>query len=407
MIAVVPAHMTSLPTRLARNRSAKAYILRASMSLRTKLRLLGAIFLIWTLLAIPFGFLVHANAIAYGIRVSVARTLAITIINYWLYALLTPLVIFLSLRYRVTRHDWGLPLLIHLIGLGFYNALYALLRGFAFPLGNQLTGEMTIRSMALAVGVFRGAFYGNFWMYSQVVAVTLAVQYYRESRERQLQGIKLESQLSQAQLQLLKAQLQPHFLFNTLHAISTLMARDVAAARRMIVCLSQLLRMAMERAEAQELTLGKELDLVSNYLEIEKTRFQDKLQFEFNIDADVMDAMVPALLLQPLIENAVRHGIATQSKPGLISVLAAKAGDQLEITIEDNGPGLDPSVMRKEGIGLTNTRARLLQLYGAGHTFELYNGTESGLKVSIRIPIHFEEIVGGQPASPLTANVER
>ena len=155
----------------------------------------------------------------------------------------------------------------------------------------------------------------------------------------------------------------------------------------MIVRLSELLRMAMQRIEAHELTLKEELEFVRNYLEIEQIRFQDRLTIQFEISPEVLDAMVPALLLQPLVENAVRHGIAVQSRQGWIGVKAKPSDGCLEISIEDNGPGLADAFRLREGVGIPNTRARLEQLYASEYTFELKSRPEAGLNVAITIPL--------------------
>jgi LytS/YehU family sensor histidine kinase len=229
-------------------------------------------------------------------------------------------------------------------------------------------------------------------MYCAVLLATNAIYYYRQGRERELRASQLQTLLSQAQLQLLKSQLQPHFIFNTLHAISTLMARDVVGARLMIVRLSELLRMALERFEAQELSLKEELEFITNYLEIERIRFEDRLTVHINVSPDVLDAMVPALLLQPLVENAVRHGISVQSKPGSISIYGKQNADELEIIISDNGPGPGPNFNAREGVGIANTRARLQKLYGQEFAFDLSAREGSGLEVLIKIPMHFDPL---------------
>jgi LytS/YehU family sensor histidine kinase len=207
-----------------------------------------------------------------------------------------------------------------------------------------------------------------------------------------LKASQLQAQLAQAQLQALKMQLHPHFLFNTLHAISSLMRRDVDAAERMIARLSDLLRLTLENVGAQETSLRQELEFLESYLEIEKTRFRDRLQVKMDIEPETLDARVPNLILQPLVENAVRHGVAPHAAPGLIEISARLKENKLEIQVRDNGAGL-PDARRaqiKEGVGLANTRARLEQLYGAGALFGLSNRDKGGLVVSLTIPFRVE-----------------
>jgi sensor histidine kinase YesM len=187
----------------------------------------------------------------------------------------------------------------------------------------------------------------------------------------------------------LQRQIQPHFLFNTLNTISALMHRDVDAADAMIARLSDLLRMSLERVGVQEVTLKEELDFLSKYLEIEQTRFRDRLTVAFDVQADVLDALVPNLLLQPLVENAIKHGIGPRPTPGQITVRARRNGALLELDVQDNGVGLSAARLTdfNRGVGLSNTRSRLDHLYGSLHRFEFRQPAEGGLLVCIAIPM--------------------
>ena len=201
-----------------------------------------------------------------------------------------------------------------------------------------------------------------------------------------MRALELEGLLTRAELQNLKMQLHPHFLFNTLHTISVLMMRNVTAANRMLIRLSDLLRITLDNAGAQEVTLKQELDFLNGYLEIEQTRFHDRLTVNRDIDPATLDVMVPNLLLQPLVENAIRHGISTRADAGLIEIRSRREADRLVIEISDNGQGLPGNV--KKGVGLANTEARLEQLYGNSHSFALLPAPSGGLLVRIVIPIH-------------------
>ncbi|MGH9752672.1 MAG: histidine kinase [Blastocatellia bacterium] len=176
--------------------------------------------------------------------------------------------------------------------------------------------------------------------YAVIVVIFYAFDYYRKFRERELRAAQLEGRLAQAELQNLKTQLQPHFLFNTLHAISVLMQENVPAANRMLVRLSELLRMTLDTAGAQQVTLKQEMEFAQRYLEIEQTRFQDRLSVKTVVDPATLDARVPSLLLQPLVENAVRHGIARRAGAGLLEIRAQREEDVLRLQVRDNGPGL-------------------------------------------------------------------
>ncbi len=183
-------------------------------------------------------------------------------------------------------------------------------------------------------------------------------------------------------------QLHPHFLFNTLHAIWTLMHKDVETADRMLARLSDLLRITLENSGMQEVPLKQELAFLEPYLEIEQTRFGDRLSVQLDVEPDTLDALVPNLLLQPLVENAIRHGIAPRAAGGRIRISAKRENAKLRVQVRDNGAGIPESEREvlKEGVGLTNTRARLQQLYGAGHRLELHNAVDGGLEVTLELP---------------------
>jgi sensor histidine kinase YesM len=189
-------------------------------------------------------------------------------------------------------------------------------------------------------------------------------------------------------------QLHPHFLFNTLHAISALMHQDVEVADRMIARLGELLRSALESAGTQEVPLRQELDFIKPYLEIEQARLGARLAVQLEIAPDTMEAQVPNLLLQPLVENAIRHGIAPRNAPGRIAIRARRDKDCLHLQVSDNGLGLSSNY--QEGVGVANTKARLQQLYGAAQRFVMDNGPEGGLVVSVAVPYH-EAPTNGTP----------
>ena len=202
-------------------------------------------------------------------------------------------------------------------------------------------------------------------------------------RDRELRGAQLTAELSRAQLQALKMQLKPHFLFNTLNSISALMYTDVDAADTMLARLSDFLRLTLDRELDQEVTLHEELEFIRRYLEIEKVRFEDRLTVNVDVAADVEDARVPTLALQPLVENAIHHGIATRPDGGSIDIR-----DALHISVADNGVGTHGEEHPRERIGLANTRARLECLYGADHQFSFSASPAGGFIVEMVIPFH-------------------
>jgi len=220
--------------------------------------------------------------------------------------------------------------------------------------------------------------------YGVIVGIYHAVTYYAQFREREVRASQLETQVAQAQLMALKMQLQPHFLFNTLNSISALVTDNPAAAERMIARLSELLRTTLENAGTQEVSLQQELAVLDTYLEIERARFPDRLRVQMDIDPAVLDARVPNLILQPLVENAIRHGIAPQPHTGEVAIHAARSNGHLMLRVQDNGVGVQALDTLEWGVGLTNTEARLQQLYGAQHTFELRN--DDGFEVRLAFP---------------------
>jgi LytS/YehU family sensor histidine kinase len=239
---------------------------------------------------------------------------------------------------------------------------------------------------------FQELFFLNFdWemmTYWALVGVSYAHDYYRESQHQRVAAAQLQARLAEARLQALQSQLHPHFLFNTLHTISALMHRDTEAADAMLARLSDLLRLSLDRTGGQHVTVKEEIDFIQKYLEIERTRFGDRLEVRVNVDPDTLDAAVPNLLLQPLVENAIRHGIAQKVGGGLLDVRVAREGDALCLTVRDTGPGLPAATLSalNTGVGLTNTRSRLEELFPGRHRFEFHEPADGGLAVEIVIP---------------------
>jgi hypothetical protein len=227
----------------------------------------------------------------------------------------------------------------------------------------------------------------NIPIYWVVVSIVHALTYYRRSQERERKALELEARLTDAKLQALRMQLQPHFLFNTLNAISTLVHRDPKAADEMIGNLSELLRATLDTSEP-EIPLRRELDFLDRYLEIQQVRFGERLRIEKEIDAGALDAQVPTFILQPLVENAVRHGVEPQTTPGLVRIVARREGDALRLRVQDNGPNHKPEPKSREGIGLPNTRARLQEMYGNFGRLTLTSASEGGFTVDLEIPFH-------------------
>jgi len=248
-------------------------------------------------------------------------------------------------------------------------------------------------------------------VYAVIVGVSHAVAYYHELQERKLKAAQLETRLIEARLKTLEAELHPHFLFNTLHAISTLVHRDPESADRMISRLSDLLRITFDRSGEPKVSLKEEMDFLQKYLDIEQTRFQDRLTVHVKVDPDALDGEVPRMILQPLVENAIKHGIAGRSGGDNIEITAGlsrasgsesrgREGERLWMQVRDNGAGLQVRTLKalRTGVGLSNTRARLDCLYGRHYRLE-FSDKHGGLSVLIEIPFQRVAAAGSQPAA--------
>ncbi|HEY7475161.1 MAG TPA: histidine kinase, partial [Vicinamibacterales bacterium] len=235
-----------------------------------------------------------------------------------------------------------------------------------------------------------GSLATHYVIYWSIVAAAHGFAYYRSGRERELRESQLEARLAEARLQLLKMQLHPHFLFNTLNTIAELLHEDADAADRMIAGLSDLLRATLDAGNVDEVDLEAELRLLSRYLEIQQARFGDRLRVRIDAGPAERGALVPFLVLQPVVENAIRHGLAARADAGKIDVRAIRRGGTLVIDVEDDGAGVEDAERVRDGVGLGNTRARLQALYGSGQSLEVTGGPGLGTLVRVTIPWHVE-----------------
>ncbi len=341
----------------------------------------------YTVLALVYGAQLSVYRASRGEPSSFGESFLVGAIEWYGWAVLTPLILFVARRVRATGRPWPVQLVLHLPpGLLFaaaHMALHASLRQLLLAPPGGWVGAWTYFTWMLSKTTDF-----DLLVYLSVVGLDAALRYSRQVREEALRASQLEAQLAQAQLHLLRSQLRPHFLFNTLHAISALMHRDVNAADRMVGQLSELLRASLDRDERHEVTLSEELELLAPYLDIERTRFSDRLQVEVDVAPDARDALVPPLLLQPLVENAIRHGIAPRRGPGRVWVRAARAGERLSVEVRDDGVGPPSAGLEglREGIGLGSTRARLEKLYGASQALTVEANAPRGFTVSLSLP---------------------
>ena len=303
----------------------------------------------------------------------------------YLWLALTPLVIWLSKSFRIEGGQRFKSLTIHFLACVVVLLIDVLLFTIiSIPFGwySQLT-PFSNRYFLLILN-FTPSDVMFYW------GIVVIENYYRKLQERELRASQLEAQLAQSQLQVLKMQLHPHFLFNTLNAISALIRESPDEADEMVSRLGDLLRMTLETAGLQEVPFKKELEFLKHYLDIEQTRFQDRLKVEMAIEPDTLDGLVPSMILQPLVENSVRHGVAPRPEGGCIKIKAWRDNSLLRLEVEDDGPGLGGDAPPKERVGLTNTRARVSNLYGDEHGLKLLHAAGGGLVVSLSIPFRTE-----------------
>ena len=341
---------------------------------------------VWTLVGLLFG----SQAVLYSLYTGGGqrlRPVASALADWYAWALLAPAILWFGRRFPLVRPGWwwrSLPVLF-VAGLVF-TAVKIFIR---FQAGQLIPGLPTMPARTVVLAQFH-LNVATFWV---ILGIGAAFEYYGKYREREVRASQLESRLAQAQLDILRMQLQPHFLFNTLHTISAFMQEgEIEAADRMITRLSDLLRLALESAGEQEVPLRQEMDFLGRYLEIQQIRFQDQLRVRLEVPDELLDACVPSLILQPLVENAIKHGITRRAEGGEVMVRVARDDGDLRVVVRDDGPGLaDPAAAGSSGsgVGLANTRARLRQLYGDRHRFVVANHTEGGVLVELSIPLRF------------------
>ncbi|HSB29632.1 MAG TPA: histidine kinase [Pyrinomonadaceae bacterium] len=346
---------------------------------------------VWILLGLIYVAPIYFEVRAEGMGHSFLKVFSWGILQWLAWAPLTPLIIALARRFPLVGGSWGGSLAVHIPAFILFSALHS-----AASVAITLTikpwanmGSSPLSFWPRFVSRLQGSFGADLLIYGAVVGVCYAIDYYRKYREREFVAAQLETQLAQAQLDSLRMQLHPHFLFNTLNGIVGLV-RDKKndTAVTMLVGLSDLLRHALEHSDRQEIELKEELNFIRLYLKIQQMRFSDRLQIQFDIDPETTKALVPNLLLQPLLENALRHGIGRSAAVGSIVIASKKENDRLLIKVTDNGAGLrtDWQLKSSSGIGLANTVARLQQLYGENHRFNIQNRDHGGVEVEVVLP---------------------
>lgn len=346
---------------------------------------------VWALLGLIYAAQNYYEVRSEGMDHAAWRVFSWAILTWLAWAPLTPAMVWLARRFSLAGDTWKTNILIHVPAFLVISMLHS---GAAVAI---ILNVDPFDSMGSSPKFFwprfisrlPGAFASDLLIYGGVVGICYALDYYRKYREREFVTTRLEAQLAQAQLESLRMQLHPHFLFNTLNSIVGLVRDNKnAAAVNMLVGLSDLLRHTLDHSARQEVELREELNFIKLYLSIQEMRFSDRLRIEFEIDPETTKALVPNLILQPLTENALRHGIAGRADAGLVGITSAVKNGHLRLTVYDDGAGLPSNWQLKgsAGIGLANTAARLQQLYDDDHQFDIRNRDGGGVEVVILLP---------------------
>ena len=355
---------------------------------RTRVALIWGI---WTIVALFFSTQVYMMYYSGNQPIPYAKAFFVQASACYLWALATPLVLWIARNHRIDRNNWKKKILMH---VGLSVLLSSTLIVIHFVIYMIIVGRVNRITPYWAFDYL----YPNLdrWLlvYWFIFLMSHASNYYKSYREGELKASELRTQLAQSQLEALKMQVHPHFLFNTLHSISALLSKDTESARKMITRLGDFLRLTLESGGSNEVTLQQELEFLNGYLEIERIRFQDRLTTTIDIDPEVLNVHVPNLILQPIVENAMRHAVA-RTNAGIVEISAVPRNGSVHIEIKDNGPGIGSETRAmsrgSRGVGLANTQARLECLYGSSAKLELKNRPSGGLIVVLEVPRSKEE----------------
>ena len=346
----------------------------------------------WTLVAFIFAAAGFYNRLMEG-EVLPATTLIWWVLGMYLWIPATLVVIWLVRWFPIRRRSWYRTVPFHAIAAVWNSLLMASLHtGLRYGWTTLVLGAEFNYLQTLS-RVFSGSLGVDCMLYLTILAGVHAFRFHNESKQRMIEAMDLKAKLAEVQLQALKMQLHPHFLFNAFHTVSMLIRqRREEEAINMVAGLGTLLRYVLDNAFEQKVSFRQEVKLLNHYLDVERIRFRDRLEVDMQIEADVYNAAVPNILLQPLVENAIRHGIVPGSNKGRIEILARRESTNLRIKIHDNGVGLPANWEAKNqtGIGLANTRLRLERLYPEKHHIDFSNAPEGGCLINIVIP--FERI---------------
>lgn len=358
----------------------------ASLPLGRPLLRFAGVGAFWTLVGLAFASQFYLSSTLLGRSITWGQAISYSLGDWYVWALLSIPILLIARRFPPEGAHPLRTAGVHLAAALVCSLVYVLLRSLVGVVHGHLVDEpVTFAEVFRPLLVKTYPF--NLLVYGVIVTLSHAVDYYRKYHERTVHALELEKHLAEARLQALLRQLKPHFLFNTLNGIASLMHRDVDAADRMLVRLSELLRLTMHHPGQPLTRLRDEVAFIEKYLDIERIRFRDRLTARIDVDPALLEIEVPSLVLQPLVENAIRHGIEPRAGAGLIEIGARRAEGRLVLTVRDNGAGLPAGGFAREGIGLANTRARLRELYGEAGELLLANHADGGLETRLSIPL--------------------
>jgi len=337
----------------------------------------------WFLLACVLTWQIYLNEWRLDVHRPFLYYLRLPLLRFTSYAILTPPMFYIVRRFLITAETVIPRLLVYFISFPFFVLSYSLVRLALYPPYSPMTGQWGPRDLMSVYAIAMGTFADQVGVYFLIVSAAHAYEYFRRSQRQEAEKGDLQKALAASELAMLKMQLHPHFLFNTLHGIATLIERDAAAAKAMIVKVSSLLRIALKHDSADLVTLRDELEFVQAYLDLEKMRLGPRLQFRINVGEHTSFLFVPQLILQPLIENAIVHGVACCREGGWVEIGSRKSGGWLELYVQNSvGGHSEPGT----GLGMENTRARLKHLYGGEATFQFSIWPNSTAEAVVRVP---------------------
>lgn len=332
----------------------------------------------WALFGLFNGSHTYLTRVYLG-RINWRPVFAFALVDALAWAALTPLILAVARRLSTSRVRWPTAVALHFIAAILFSLVHLEITVQVLP----RVGYYRVNNGSLFLNLLPVRLQFDLLTYWLVIGIRQAIEYYQSFRERELQASQLETRLVEARLEVLRNQLQPHFLFNALNTISSLMYKDVPAADRVLNRLAGFLRLALETAKSQEVRLETELQYTDRYLDIEKVRFQDRLAVERQIQSDTLDALVPTLILQPLVENVIRHGVGARADGGRMWIRAHRDRETLFVEVEDEA---QPPRDVREGVGLTNARSRLATLYGERQRLSIATGESGGFRVAMELP---------------------